>query len=48
MGRCRRLAKDVERTLASLLAWVKLAGCRLMMRRVARRQNLRYSADIAA
>ena len=33
MGRCRRLAKDVERTLASSLAWVKLAGCRFMMRR---------------
>jgi putative transposase len=48
MGRCRRLAKDVERTLASSLAWVKLAGCRFMMRRVARHQNLRHSADIAA
>ena len=48
MGRCRCLAKDVERTLASSLAWVKLAGCRFMMRRVARHQNLRHSADIAA
>ena len=48
MGRCRRLAKDVERTLASSLAWVKLAGCRFMMRRVARHQNLRHAADIAA
>lgn len=38
----------VERTLASSLAWVKLAGCRFMMRRVSRRQNLRHSADIAA
>ena len=43
MGRCRRLAKDVERTLAR--AWVKLAGCRFMMRRVARHQNLRHSAS---
>ncbi len=48
MGRCRRLAQDVERTLASALAWVKLAGCRFMMRRVARLQNLRYAAHIAA
>lgn len=48
MGRCRRLAKDVERTVASSLAWVKLAGCRFMMRRVARRQKLRHSANIAA
>ena len=48
MGRCRRLAKDVERTVASSVAWVKLAGCRFMMRRVARHQNLRHSADIAA
>lgn len=48
MGRCRRLAKNVERSLASSLAWVKLAGCRFMMRRVARLQNLRHSVDIAA
>ena len=48
MGRCRRLAKDVGRTLASALAWVKLAGCRFMMRRVARLQNLRYAQHIAA
>ena len=26
MWRCRRLAQEVERTLASALAWVKLAG----------------------
>ena len=48
MGRCRRLAKDVERTVASSLAWVKLAGCRFMMRRVARRQRPRMSSEIAA
>jgi len=45
LGRCRserkresvfRLAKDFERTLASSVAWVKLAACRFMMRRVAR------------
>ncbi len=48
MGRGRRLAQDVERTLASALAWVQLAGCRCMMRRVARLQNLRQAADIAA
>ena len=43
MGRCRRLAKDVERTLASSLAWVKLAACRFLMRRVAQRQRPRHS-----
>ena len=47
MGRCRRLAKDVERTLASSLAWVKLAGCRFLMRRVARCQNPRSDSEIA-
>ena len=47
MGRCRRLAKDVERTLASSLAWVKLAARRFMMRRVARRQNPQYASEIA-
>ena len=36
MGRCRRLAKDFERTLESSLAWSKLAACRFLMRRVAR------------
>ena len=48
MGRCRRLAKDVERTVASSLAWVKLAGCRFMMRRVARRQRPRMSSESVA
>ena len=36
MSRCRRLAKDFERSLASSLAWCQLAACRFMMRRVAR------------
>ena len=36
MSRCRRLAKDFERTLASSLAWALLAACRFLMRRVAR------------
>ncbi len=36
MSRCRRLAKDFERTLASSLAWAQLAACRFLMRRVAR------------
>ena len=40
LGRCRRLAKDFERTVASSLAWVKLAACRFMMRRVARCQSV--------
>ena len=36
MSRCRRLAKDYERTLESSLAWAQLAACRFMMRRIAR------------
>ena len=36
MGRCRRLAKDFERTEASSLAWARLAACRFLVRRVAR------------
>ena len=47
MGRCRRLAKDVERTLARSVAWAKLAACRFMMRRVARCRNAGNSAKIA-
>ena len=47
MGRCRRLARDVERTVASSVAWVKLAGCRFMMRRIARRHNSQYASEIA-
>ena len=36
MGRCRRLAKDFERTLESSLAWARLAACRVLWRRIAR------------
>ena len=36
MSRCRRLAKDFERTLESSLAWAQLAACRFLMRRLAR------------
>jgi len=36
MARCRWLAKDVERAVASSLAWVPHAACRFRMRRVAR------------
>ncbi len=32
MSRCRRLAKDYERSLESSLAWAQLAACRFMMR----------------
>lgn len=35
-GRCRRLAKDVETTIASATAWVLLASIRLLYRRLAR------------
>ena len=36
MSRCRRLAKDFERTLASSVAWAQLAAYRFLMRRLAR------------
>ena len=36
MSRCRRLAKDFERSLESSLARVQLAACRFLMRRAAR------------
>ena len=36
MSRCRRLAKDCERSLESFLAWAQLAACRFMMRWIAR------------
>ncbi len=39
MSRCRRLAKDYERSLASSLAWCQLAACRFMIRRVARESS---------
>ena len=36
MSRCRRLAKDYERSLESSLAWAQLAACRFVMRRIGR------------
>ena len=36
LGRCRRLAKDFERTIASAEAWVFIANIRLLIRRLAR------------
>jgi transposase len=36
LGRCRRLAKDWETTLASAAAWVLVAHIRLITRRLAR------------
>jgi putative transposase len=36
LGRCRRLAKDFERTIASSAAWFLLASIRLLSRRLAR------------
>lgn len=36
LGRCRRLAKDVERTTESAEAWIFVANLRLMTRRLAR------------
>lgn len=36
LGRCRRLAKDVERSIASAEAWIIIAHIRLITRRLAR------------
>lgn len=36
LGRCRRLAKDFERTVASAETWVFIANIRLLTRRLAR------------
>ncbi len=36
LGRCRRLAKDWETTIASSAAWLRLASIRRMVRAVAR------------
>jgi transposase len=36
LGRCRRLAKDWEKTIASAEAWIIIAHVRLLTRRVAR------------
>ncbi|MER8608944.1 transposase [Mesorhizobium sp. M1233] len=35
LGRCRRLAKDFEATIASAEAWIFIASIRLMLRRMA-------------
>ena len=48
MGRCRRLSKDFERTLASSIAWAKFAASRFMARRIARQQRsevIAFSAE---
>lgn len=36
LGRCRRLAKDFERTIRSTTAWILIAHVRLLTRRLAR------------
>lgn len=36
LGRCRRLAKDFEATIASAVAWILIAHIRTVMRRLAR------------
>jgi transposase len=36
LGRCRRLARDFERTIASAEAWIHVASIRLLTRRLAR------------
>lgn len=36
LGRCRRLAKDFEKTIASAEAWITLASIRVLSRRLAR------------
>ncbi len=39
MSRCRRLAKDHERSLESFEAWAQLVVYRFLMRRVAREKS---------
>ena len=36
LGRCRRLAKDWERSIASSTAWAHIASIRMLTRRTAR------------
>ncbi|MGA1853456.1 transposase, partial [Sphingobium sp. HT1-2] len=36
LGRCRRLAKDWEATIASSTAWAMIASIRMLIRRTAR------------
>ncbi len=36
LGRCRRLAKDFEKTIQSAQAWITIAHIRLVSRRLAR------------
>lgn len=38
LGRCRRLAKDVEKSIASAEAWIMIAHIRLITRQLARYQ----------
>lgn len=40
LGRCRRLSKDFEKTVASATAWILLAQTRLLTRRIARANEL--------
>jgi transposase len=40
LGRCRRLAKDFEKSTASAAAWILLAQARLLSRRIARCRDL--------
>jgi putative transposase len=35
LGRCRRLAKDFERTIEAAEAWVLIANIRMLTRRLA-------------
>ena len=39
LGRCRRLAKDFERTIPSSLAWLQLAVIRIPLRRLGREET---------
>ena len=39
LGRCRRLAKDWEKSIASAQAWIFIAHIRILTRRIARHCN---------
>jgi transposase len=51
LGRCRRLAKDREATIASSEAWLRLASTSRMTKAVARTGKIRqmkYESDLCS
>ncbi|MBB4245479.1 transposase [Rhizobium tropici] len=48
LGRCRRLAKDWEKTVASAEAWITIAHIRILTRRLARYRYCRRLFESAS